>query len=648
MTRVCYALTLLLLSLGGPLAVTSPAQCQTNADDYGFGSRYYYYKTCPAVDGYIQTHGEDYQPELADTATSNTDLRSRSVVAVLDDPASVNTGSSTENLTNDSQAIEAPSTVTNSDSQPAVDYHGCYEEYISPCQSNDVAGNQAECPKAGMETETSDVVSKSDVPQYSKPYDAYDYGYRYGGSDVGGCPSIHDYGYRYGGADAVICPPTNTEAVAEVVTEVAVDANPVVVARDCENECYQAYLQRCADEAAAQSVVDDAAVPATEPAYNCEPAAQTVVSETAVPATEPTYSCEPYDAYGYEYRIAGPQAQDTNQPVNTEAVTVDESAEQGSQEVNGQSPYEPYGYQDGYCDPSQDNGYEQEAPKAAVQTPAQDQPAAMEAGMSTHGEPSYEVYDYYHGAPHNGAPEPAVSEPQQTVEPTPSVSRYYGRYPYGYGYEYDYEYSKEYRSDSQADETPEPDVTEAALPKDVDVLQWVDLGREFLGSVVESDLVDLVRAEAERMLAQLSDVVENMNFDQVRADAAQAMAAAVQQPLPTPSDWNDANVYLFMFDSDLNADPVAVPELGTTPWMVDDQIVDEQPQDGQNAANVEPASDNSVSAVTPINREQVLQWARDTVDSVVVAWDRLTIELQRFAGRSMATMPASDASSTQR
>ena len=233
----------------------------------------------------------------------------------------------------------------------------------------------------------------------------------------------------------------------------------------------------------------------------------------------------------------------------------------------------------------------------------------------------------------------AVSEPQQNVEPAPSVSHYYGRYPYGYGYEYDYEYSKEYRSDTQADETPEPDVTEAALPKDVDVLQWVDLGREFLGSVVESDLVDLVRAEAERVLAQVADVVETMNFDQVRNDATRAMAAAVQQPLPAPSDWNDANVFLFMFDSDLNADPVAVSEPVATPWMVDDQIVDEQPQDEQDAAIVESVSDDSVSAVTPINREQVLQWARNAVDSAVVAWDRLTIELQRFAGRSMATVP---------
>ena len=50
-------------------------------------------ETCPVVDGYIQTHGEDYQSNLgrttatSDPATSDADLRSRSVVAVLDDPA---------------------------------------------------------------------------------------------------------------------------------------------------------------------------------------------------------------------------------------------------------------------------------------------------------------------------------------------------------------------------------------------------------------------------------------------------------------------------------------------------------------------------------------------------------------------------------
>jgi hypothetical protein len=234
------------------------------------------------------------------------------------------------------------------------------------------------------------------------------------------------------------------------------------------------------------------------------------------------------------------------------------------------------------------------------------------------------------------------------VEPAASVPQYYGRYPYGCGYEYDYEYSKGYRSDVKVDETPEPDVTEAELPRNVDVLQWVDLGREFLSSVVESDLVDLVRAEADHAMAQVADAVETMNFDQVRNDATRAMAAAVQQPLPAPSDWNDANVFLFMFDSDLNADPVAVSELAEMSRMVDDQIVDEQPQDGQDTAIVDPASDDSVSAVSPMNRDQVLQWARRALDSAVVAWDRLAIELQRFASRGMATVPGDDASSTQR
>ena len=138
------------------------------------------------------------------------------------------------------------------------------------------------------------------------------------------------------------------------------------------------------------------------------------------------------------------------------------------------------------------------------------------------------------------------------------------------------------------------------MPQGTDVLQLVDLGREFLGSVVETDLVDLVRAEADRLLAHVADVVETMNFDQIRDDAAQAMAAAVQQPLPARGDWSDANVFLFMFDSDLNAEPIVEAELTATPWIVEDQIVDEQPQDGQDTASVERVSDDSVSTVTPI------------------------------------------------
>ena len=187
-----------------------------------------------------------------------------------------------------------------------------------------------------------------------------------------------------------------------------VDVAPEAVARDCEDECYQAYLQRCAEEAAATSAVEEAAAPVHE--------------------------CEPFDAYGYEYRFEDRRPSDSCEPADTEAVTADESAEPAAAVVDGELSCEPYGYEDGYSDPAENSGYEQET---AVQTPAQNQPEPTAAATRMDGETSYEVYDYYHGAP-----ETVVSEPQPRVEPAPSVPHYYGRYPYGYGYEYDYEYSK--------------------------------------------------------------------------------------------------------------------------------------------------------------------------------------------------------------
>ena len=216
MTRACYSLALLLVALGGSLVVTSPAKCQTSADDYRFGFRND--ETCPFVDGYIQTHGEDFQPVLADDATCDPDLRGRSVVAVLDDPAeavadnaaaaviddqaSFGERSFPDSVAVDVQSSETPSTTANSDNQSDMRDSGCYEEYyskqdylrdyyqryrseyVNPCQPDNVAGNENGCPMAEAET-------TADVPQYSKPYEAYDYSYHYGGSEAGSCPSFH-------------------------------------------------------------------------------------------------------------------------------------------------------------------------------------------------------------------------------------------------------------------------------------------------------------------------------------------------------------------------------------------------------------------------------------------------------------------------
>lgn len=259
------------------------------------------------------------------------------------------------------------------------------------------------------------------------------------------------------------------------------------------------------------------------------------------------------------------------------------------------------------------------------------------------------MYDYDNGY------EPAVStDTPVTEEATPCEPRAYGRHPYGYGYEYDYEYHKDYGAYGQPAydqpaESTESAAIEAESQLDADVLQWVDLGREFLGSVIESDLVDTVRAEAERVLAQVAQVVKAMEFDRIRQDATQSLVATVQEPAPEPDDWDEADVFLFLFESDLNAEPVTAAEADETPWMVEAQMVEQPARDEQNAATVAPATDQMDSAVLPIDRDKVMQWTRRAIDSVTATWDRLAVVLQHLTSRSLAIVPSDDpASTTQR
>jgi hypothetical protein len=658
MTRACYALTLLLVALGGSLLVTSPARCQMSTDYDRCGQSYH--EICPLMDGYIETHEEVIQPAQTDQTTDEVDLRGRTVVAVLDDPVAIDANNS-EVVSTDAQVDVTPADGTQSAPAAGSDvadirsssahvesvnstdevtdvynygyryeymskqgYYGQrYPEYHDANGGMDAAATQTESttPQQVEEQE----VASDDAGPCEKPYDAYDY--------------VHHYDRAF---DAT-CPSGTPGAAAEVAIDAVEDDPQPVETRDYENECYQAYLQRCAEDAVAQALV-------------VEPAVQTVESE-------------PYDAYGHEYRFGDRDAQSGES--QTDATITENSPEQASAVIDEYAPYEPYdaensdsacpppaatekaaevvadeshasaqydayGYDYGYCEPYSHRSGENEA--RAV-TPAQDPPAVNASAAKD--ESSYDVYDYDNGC------EPAVSnEPPVTEKSLPCQPNSYGRHPYGYGYEYDYEYHKEYGSYEQADDATQSVAVDANSQPDVDVLQWVDLGREFLGSVVESDLVDMVRAEAEHVLAQVAQMVETMGFDQIRHDATQAFAAAVQQPLPAPSDGNEANVFLFMFDSDLNAEPVAAAESEETPWMAETQIVDEPPQDEQDTAIVEPAGDDTVSALVPIDRDQVIQWTRRAIASATAAWDRLTVVLGHFASHSLATVPSDDPSST--
>jgi hypothetical protein len=321
---------------------------------------------------------------------------------------------------------------------------------------------------------------------------------------------------------------------------------------------------------------------------------------------------------------------ETETVAETETETV---AETETETVAEPSQWEPYGYEDGYSDP---NGlYESDSPLDA-------ETEVNEQSVELAPQSSYEVYDYYHGSP-----VPTECEPQPADEPVPSAPLYHGRYPYGYGYEYDYEYAHEY---SQATPVEEPataddmvNVEETAL----DVMHWVDLGRDFLSCVGDSDLVDRVRAEAEGIMSQAASVIETLPLEQIGADVTYAVTEAIQQPAVTePQD--DANVFLYAFESDLNAEPLLEAELPQNPWVVEAQVINEPQPETTDSAHTESAVETPVSAVPAINSDQVRQWTRRAMDVAVAAWDRLAQEWGRVAARSVATLGGDEDLNTQR
>jgi hypothetical protein len=588
MTRACYALTCLLAIL----TVPSLAQSPTNSRAYCLGDSYL--ETCPFVDGYHDTYGEDLSSVPAEEATDETDLSGRSFVAILEDPVAESPAlgevAPTESLSHSPCPVEA---------------------YMPQAAVATPAATDSEPAAAGPANE------------YEYPYGwrTYDYSYH----------SYHGSDFAYEG-----CGSSSTTPTTPAVADVSETDLTQIETRDYEKECYEAWLQLRAAEASQAAAVAEQPMLVTEN--------------------------EPFDAYGYEYRYGccpeeysaatsevestevevyttEPQAAVVPEPMTE--VTSDSVAEQAldvavettAEAVAEPAPWEPYGYEDGYSDP---NGLYEEGESLEAQTEAEEESVEL-APQS-----SYEVYDYYHGSP-----TPTESEPQPADEPAPSVPLYHGRYPYGYGYEYDYEYSHEYSPATPAEEPTAVDNTDNVEEAALDVMQWVDLGRDFLSRVGDSDLLDQVRAEAEGIISQVASVIETLPLEQIGADVTYAMTEAIQQPAVTePQD--DANVFLFAFESDLNAEPLLEAELPQNPWVVEAQVISEPQPATIDSMHTETAVETPVSAVPAINSDQVRQWTRRALDVAVAAWDRLAQEWDRVAARSVATLSGDESLNTQR
>lgn len=593
MTRACFALTLLLVALGGSLSVTSPARCQTTADYHRYGSCYH--EACPIVDGYIQTDEEVTEPTEQSQPTNAADLRGRMVVAFLDDPvafeasevdeavadeqsdaasasglADIRSSSSTVESVNDSDVAE--DVYNYNDRYEYMSKHGYYGQRY-PEYYNSAAAAAPEAATAALPVIAPPLESPvaASADPCVKPYAVYDH--------------VHHYDRAFD-----VQGPAGAQLAA---ADTAVDAEQPTteVVQDCENEVYQAYLQRCAEEAVARVLMANLGEPADE-------------------------SDPPYDPYGYEYRYVANQAATESVP---SGVAVADQAVSESALIDDYAPYEPY---------------------------------------NAEPEPAYEVYEYdeydYGYCPAMTEQSPAVQTPIAPAEP-PCDPSSYAKYPYRYGYGYGYDYGYDHEYDHHQGYTPPAATTqpsqepEADTQPAIDVLDVIEMGRDGLDAVLQSGAVELIRTHVQQVSAKLVALVRAIDMERVRDSAVETMAAALRQPVSTPDDWSESDVFVFMFESDLNADPVAPSDLEQTPWIVENEtVVSQEPVEQESAAVAAPV-DDSVSAVVPFDRQLVLQWTRRAIDVAGAAWNRLTIVLHRVADSSLANLPSDHpADSTQR
>ncbi len=295
MTRASYALTLLLVAFGGSLMVTNPARCQL-----GFDYNYYgtcYREACPFADGNVQTDQEVTGSAHTDRLPGAADLRGRMVVAILDDPVTIS--ASHPDATADDAVVDA-----------AAD--GAEE------------AGAAYSKAANMRTE-SQSRSVQSVNGSDAMTDVYNYRSRY--------EYLLQHGYIHydDPAYGAMCDRADATDAREVV-----DTPPDVV-RDCENEVYQAYLQRCAEEAVAN-------------ALTIAPAAERGASESA--ASDASYEpYEPYEPYDYA----------PYDPWKTESVS------SPSGHPSGYAPGYEHGYGYGY---EYDYGYHWERSASSQSEPA--------------------------------------------------------------------------------------------------------------------------------------------------------------------------------------------------------------------------------------------------------------------------------------
>jgi hypothetical protein len=216
----------------------------------------------------------------------------------------------------------------------------------------------------------------------------------------------------------------------------------------------------------------------------------------------------------------------------------------------------------------------------------------------------------------------------------------YDAYGYGYSYAYEYDYAHRYHScpqiiDPAVTETPS---TEPAAT--VNIIEWVARGRDFVASLWESELIDGLQATVNAWRARATVVLTKVDLESLYQRASHALVSAARQALVAGSNWHEANVFVFVFESDLNAEPLAAreaPALDAGEHPAEAAL----PQEAQ-AADTAPSGDDVLPAVGSLTREQLEPWVRQVVAAGTEAWQHMSVALRRFAQHSLALVASDD------
>lgn len=251
-----------------------------------------------------------------------------------------------------------------------------------------------------------------------------------------------------------------------------------------------------------------------------------------------------------------------------------------------------------------------------------------------------ECYEAYLARAAQGAESRATEIAAPDAPPADAdVGTRHDAYGQGYGYAYDWDFADGFPSGRQLSDpavrpTPARDPAATAVTG-----RSVPGGGDTVAEWWSTELPDgpggAIAAWKARVVASRAAV----GLSQLCRETSRVLVSAVRQAMTVGHDWRAANVFLFVFRSDLNAEPLAV-RLARAQGAVA-RPVDATIPPGARAADTALHGDDAVSRVGAPVGQRLEPWVRRAAVAGTEAWERVSLALQRLAQRSLALV-ASD------